>query len=100
LANHRSLKNTSVHAEPRKNSEKQAFTIVIPKKQQKKFQSKTFSQHEKTRFKHTRIYTQVQRGKPKEPQRTLSPYDPKEHYHHTTPKNRNSAMRFGTALIM
>jgi hypothetical protein len=51
---------------------------VIPKKTAKKFQSTTFSQHEKSRFKHARIYTQVQRGKPKEPQRTPSLHDPDE----------------------
>jgi hypothetical protein len=45
---------------------------VIPKKQQRNPQSTTFSKHEKTRFKHTRIYTQIQRGKPKEHQGTLS----------------------------
>jgi hypothetical protein len=67
---------------PAKNS---ISPIVIPKKRQRNSQSKTFSQHEKTRFKHTSIYTQVQRGKPKEPQRTQALHDPNERT--ATPQN-------------
>jgi len=73
MANHRSLKHTLLQAEIQKNSEKQHFTHSdSKKKQQSDSQSKTFSQHEQAHFKHTRIYTQVQRGKPKEhPKNTI-----------------------------
>jgi pantothenate kinase len=72
MERHRSLKHTLLQVEIQKTSQKQLFTHCrSKKKQQRNSQSKTFSQHEKTHFKHTRIYTQIQRGKPKEHQRTL-----------------------------
>jgi hypothetical protein len=92
MANHRSLQHALLQAEIQKTSEKQHFTHSDSKKNSKVIPKARRSANMKRRV--SNIHESTLRFN------AASPKNPKEHYHYTTPTNRNPAERFGTAVII
>ncbi len=92
MERHRSLKHTALQADIQKNSEKQSFTHSGSKKNRKEIPKVLPSANMRKRV--SNMHESTRRFN------VASRKNPKEHYHYTTPTNRNPAEPFGTALII